>query len=145
MINAVILFLYERYCIDKGYRYAWQKTSKRRMEEENSLRNKRKEMKKNLDEEPVDLDVVSEESQEKDNSSEKDYIPEKKKGKYGLNTFGKMNDDMPDEYKHPLYGLRSARIDLYTIMPKLTTKLLMFKRQIEGAIVTIASILFGRK
>ena len=45
---------------------------------------------------PVDLDVVSEESQEEDNSSEKDYIPEEKKGKYEFNTFGKINVDIPE-------------------------------------------------
>ena len=38
------------------------------MKEKNTLRKKRVK-------DPVDLDVVSEESQEEDNSSEKDYIP----------------------------------------------------------------------
>ena len=51
------------------------------MEEENSFRKKKQEMEKNLDKDPVDLDVVSKESQEEDNSSDKDYIPEEKKGK----------------------------------------------------------------
>ena len=59
------------------------------MKEKNTLRKKRV---KN----PVDLDVVSEESQEEDNSSEKDYIPEEKKGKYEFNTFGKINVDIPE-------------------------------------------------
>ena len=36
-------------------------------------------MEKNLDEDPIDLDVVSKKSQEEDNSSDKDYISEKKK------------------------------------------------------------------
>ena len=83
------------------------------MGEENSFRKKKQEMEKNLDKDPVDLGVVSKESQEEDNSSDKDYIPEEKKGKYEFNTFGKMNDDMPDEYKHPLHGLRSVRTELY--------------------------------
>ena len=64
------------------------------MKEENSLRKKREEIEKNLDKDPVDLDVVSEESKEEENSSDKDYIPEGKKGKYEFNTFGKMNDDL---------------------------------------------------
>ena len=36
-------------------------------------------MEKNLDEDPIDLDVVSKKSQEEDNSSDKDYISAKKK------------------------------------------------------------------
>ena len=59
------------------------------MKEKNTLRKKRVK-------DPVDLDVVSEESQEEDNSSEKDYIPEEKKGKYEFNTFGKINVDIPE-------------------------------------------------
>ena len=51
------------------------------MEEENSLRKKREEMKTNVDKDPVDLDVVRKESQEKDSSSDTDYIPEQKKKK----------------------------------------------------------------
>ena len=47
----------------------------------------------------INLDVIREESQEEDNKNDKDYIAEKK-GRYEFNTFGKMNDDMPDEYKH---------------------------------------------
>ena len=59
------------------------------MKEKNTLRKKRVK-------DPVDLDVVSEESQEEDNSSEKDDIPEEKKGKYEFNTFGKINVDIPE-------------------------------------------------
>ena len=51
------------------------------MEEENSLRKKREEMKTNVDKDPVDLDVVRKESQEEDSSSDTDYIPEQKKKK----------------------------------------------------------------
>ena len=58
------------------------------MKEKNTLRKKRVK-------DPVDLDVVSEESQEEDNSSEKDYIPEEKKGKYEF-SFGKINVDIPE-------------------------------------------------
>ena len=76
-------------------------------------------MEKNLDKNPVDLDVISKERQEEDNSSNKDYIPKEKKGKYQFNNFGKMNDDMPDEYQHPLHSLRSVRPALYTVMSKL--------------------------
>ena len=85
------------------------------MEEENSLREKREEMEKNLDKDPVDLDVVSKESQGEYNSSDKDYIPVEKKGKYEFNTLGKMND-MSNKYKHPHHGLKSVRTELYTVM-----------------------------
>ena len=51
------------------------------MEEENSLRKKREEMKTNVDKDPVDLDVIRKESQEEDSSSDTDYIPEQKKKK----------------------------------------------------------------
>lgn len=57
------------------------------------------------------------------------------------NTFGKVNDDMPDEYKHPHHGLRSVRVELYTVMSKFTSERHMLKRQI-GAIVTIVNM-FG--
>ena len=114
------------------------------MKEENSLRKKREEMEKSLDKDPAGLDVVSEESQEGDNSSDKIYIPEEKKGKYEFNTFGKMNDDMPDECKHPRDGLRSVRIELYTVMSKLLSELHLSKHQVEGAIVTIENM-FGRE
>ena len=50
--------------------------------------------------------------QEEDNSSDKDYIPEEKNGKYEFNTVEKMNNDMPDEYYHPRHGLRSVRTEL---------------------------------
>ena len=67
----------------------------------------------------------------------------RKKVKYEFkNTFGKVNDDMPDEYKHPRHGLRSARVELYTVMSKFTSELHMSKRQ-TGAIVTIVNMLFG--
>ena len=111
--------------------------------DENSLMKKREEIENNLDKDPVNLDVVSKESQEEDNSSDKDCILYKKKAKYEFNTFGKMNDDMPDEYKHPHHGLRSVRTELYTVMSKLSSELHMSKRQIEGAIVTITNMLFG--
>ena len=54
-------------------------------------------------------------------------------------------NDMPDEYKHPSHGLRSIGTELHTVMSKLSSELHMFKRQIEGAIVTIANMLFGRE
>ena len=113
------------------------------MGEENSLRKKREEMEKNLDKDPVDFDVVSKESQEEGNGSDKKYIPEEKKEKYDFNTFGKMNDDMLDKYKHPRHSLRSART--YTVMSKMLSELHMSKRQIEGAIVTITNMLFSQE
>ena len=100
-------------------------------------------MGKNLYKDPVALDVVSEESQEEGNTSDKDFIPEEKKGKYAFNTFGRSNDDMPDECKQPRHGVRSLRSELYTVMSKLSSELHMPKRQIEEAIVTIANMLFG--
>ena len=114
IINAIIQFLQEWYYtsqVDK----AWQKTWKWKMEEENSLRKKGEEMEKNLDKDPVDLDVVSKESQGEYNSSDKDYIPDEQKGKYEFNTFGNIND-MSNKYKHPHHGLRSVRTELYTVM-----------------------------
>ena len=99
----------------------------------------------NLDKDPVDLDVIGKESQDEGNSSEKDYIHEEKKGKYKFNTFRKINDDMQDEYKYPCHGLRSVRTELYTFMSKLLYELHMYKRQIEGAIVTITNMLFGQE
>ena len=62
----------------------------------------------------INLDVIREESQEEDNKNDKDYIPEKK-GRYEFNTFGKMNDDMPDEYKYTS-RFKILRIE-YTIHP----------------------------
>ena len=62
-----------------------------------------------------------------------------------LYTFGKMDDNMPDEYKHSRHGLKSVKSELYTVMPKLSSELHMFRRQIEGAIVTIASMLFDQE
>ena len=88
IINAAILFLQEGYCTSYVHE-ACQKTSKRKMEEENSLRKKREKMEENLDKERVDLDDVNEESQQEDNSSDKDYIPEKKYGKYEFIRFWK--------------------------------------------------------
>ena len=113
------------------------------MEEENSLRKKREEMEKNLDKDPVDLDVVSKESQGEYNSSDKDYIPDEQKGKYEFNTFGKMND-MSNKYKHPRHGLRSVRTELYTVMSNQSPEFHMSKRQTEGAIVTIVNLFFGQ-
>ena len=114
------------------------------MEEDNSLSLNWEEIEKNLDKDPVDFDVTSEESQEEDNSSDRDDIPKEKKGKYGWSTFGKTNDDMPDEYKHPRHGLRSVGTELYTVMSKLLSELQISERQIEGAIVTIAKIFLSR-
>ena len=73
------------------------------MEWGNSLRGKREKKENDLDKDPVDFDVVSKERQGEDNSSGKYSIPEKK-GKYESNTFGKTNDNIPDEYKHPRHG-----------------------------------------
>ena len=47
-----------------------------------------------------------------------------------------MNDDLPDEYKHPRHGLRSIRTKLYTVTSKLSSEHRISKHQIEGAIVT---------
>ena len=90
----------------------------------------------------INLDVIREESQEQDNKNDKDYIPEKK-GRYEFNTFGKMNDDMPDEYKYHV-TVKDLKDRVYT-PSKLPSELYMFKRQIEGAIVTIANMLLGRE
>ena len=114
------------------------------MKEENSLRKKREEMEKNLDKDPAGLDAISEESQEEDNSSDKNYIPKEKKGKYQFNTFGKMNDDVPGECKHPRDGLRSVRTELYTVMSKLLSELHLSKYQVERAIVTIENMPWSR-
>lgn len=88
---------------------------------------KREEIEKNLNKDRVDFDVVSEESQEEDNISDKDFISDEKKEKYGFKLFGKMTDDMPNEYKHPLHGLRSVRTELRTVMSKLSSELHMSK------------------
>lgn len=88
---------------------------------------KRAEIEKSLDKDRVDFDVISEESQEEDNISDKDFMSDEKKEKYGFKLFGKMNDDMPNEYKHPLHGLRSVRTELHTVMSKLSSELHMSK------------------
>ena len=93
------------------------------MEEKDSLKGKREKKESRWDKYPVDLNMVSKECKREDNSSGKDYIPEELKKKYWFNTFGKMNDDMPDEYKHPRHGLRSVRTELYTVMSKLSSDL----------------------
>ena len=41
----------------------------------------------------------------------------RKKGKYEFNTFGKMNDDMPDELKYLCHGLRFVRTEFYWSCP----------------------------
>ena len=74
-----------------------------------------------------------------------DYVPEEKKGKFDFIPYGgKMNDNMPEEYCFPRFGLRSVRPILYTVMFKLASELHMSKNQIEGAILIIANLLFGR-
>ena len=91
--------------------------------EVNSLRGKREKKEKSWDKYPVDLNVVSKERQREDNSDCEDYVPGEWKGKYGFNTFGKMDDGMSDEYNYPRHGLRSGRTELYTVMSKLSSDL----------------------
>ena len=98
---------------------------------------------------PVVLDDSDKEELASDNDCQGDdqcdYIPKPdvKKGKYELNPKSN-NDDMPDKYCHVRLGERKVREEIYTVMHHLSSKYHMSKRQIEGSIITIANMLFGR-
>ena len=96
-------------------------------------------------EETVDIEVGDLQTTDYE-SDDVDYVPEEKKGKFQFSsTGGKMDDDMPDQYQHVRYGLRSVRTEIYSVMNKLSAEFHMTKSQIEGSIITIANSLFGRE
>ena len=81
-----------------------------------------------------------------ENSEDEDYSPEKKKGKFKFNvTGGKRNDLLPEEFQYVRYGLRSVRPEIYSVMNKLSSVYHMPKTQIEGSVITVANLLFGRE
>lgn len=86
------------------------------MEEENNFRKKRDEIGKNLDKGSIDFDAVSKESQMEDNSSDIEFISEEEREKHEFNTFGEMNDDMPDEYIVRIHKLWSAILLLFYLI-----------------------------
>ena len=54
-------------------------------------------------------------------------------------------DDLPYRYRHIRHGIRGVRPEIYTTITKLQSKYHMSKCQAEGAIITVANELFGRK
>ena len=86
------------------------------MEEENNFRKKRDEIGKNLDKGSIDFDAVSKESQMEDNSSDIEFISKEEREKHEFNTFGEMNDDMPDEYIVRIHKLWSAILLLFYLI-----------------------------
>ena len=70
-------------------------------------------MGENMDQDSIDFDAVSKENQQEDNSSDKEFISEEEREKYEFNTFGEMNDDMPDEYIVRIHKLWSAILLLF--------------------------------
>lgn len=73
-------------------------------------------MGENMDQDSIDFDAVSKENQQEDNSSDKEFISEEEREKYEFNTFGEMNDDMPDEYIVRIHKLWSAILLLFYLV-----------------------------
>ena len=73
-------------------------------------------MGENMDQDSIDFDAVSKENQQEDNSSDKEFISEEEREKYEFNTFGEMNDDMPDEYIVRIHKLWSAILLLFYLI-----------------------------
>ena len=51
---------------------------------------------------------------------------------------------LPARYRHPRDGLRSVKMELYAVMHLLKSKYHMSDSQVEGSIVTVANMMFGR-
>lgn len=73
-------------------------------------------MGENMDQDSIDFDAFSKENQQEDNSSDKEFISEEEREKYEFNTFGEMNDDMPDEYIVRIHKLWSAILLLFYLI-----------------------------
>ena len=56
-----------------------------------------------------------------------------------------INYDLPFHYRHIRAGLRSVRPEYYQVMHILKAKYHMSENQAQGAIVTVANVLFNRK
>ena len=56
-----------------------------------------------------------------------------------------MLDDMPFRFCHIRIGLRSVRPEYYKLTHKLKTELHLSEVQAQGAIISVADILFGRQ
>jgi len=71
--------------------------------------------------------------------------PKAKKKRYEfIDTFPEEDDQMPDQFKYPRHGPRSVKSELYMAIHILKAKYHMSAEQIEGSIVTVANLLFGR-
>ena len=66
-----------------------------------------------------------------------------KKSKFEYN-FDNVNDEMPVRFRHVRESERSVRPEIYVLMNKLSSELHMSKNQIEGSILHVANLLFGR-
>lgn len=78
------------------------------------------------------------------NYKHEDNLPKKPKYQYE-NVVDHTQDDIPYKYRHTREGLRSVKPDIYFVMNVLSSQFHMSQHQVEGAIVTIANELFGRK
>ena len=70
--------------------------------------------------------------------------PKKQKHSYVVE-LDDEDDPFPFEYQHPRMGLRSVRPEFYALMHYLFSSLHMSQEQVEGSIVAVANMLFGRK
>ena len=66
-----------------------------------------------------------------------------KKSKFEYN-FDNVNDEMPVRFRHVRESERSVRPEIHVLMNKLSSELHMSKNQIEGSILHVANLLFGR-
>lgn len=99
------------------------------------------------DDEDLDIDAIDEEvSSKKDTDCEGpfDDLISSEKLKY-KEAIDHKQDDLQYWYRHLRKGLRSVKLEVYTVIQILQIKYHLSYAQAEGAIATVGNELFGRE
>ena len=131
----------------------WAKTQKRKHEREEWLEQRRKAAAEESTTSLLhsDIDLVDEEMDTDNKASEEIddefSAPEETRTKYVFNSsmVDDADDDLPFRLRHIRTGLRLVRPEYYVAMHKLKAEFHMSENQVQGAICTVANLLFERK
>ena len=78
------------------------------------------------------------------NGEKYEYNPENKKGNYDSDIGYGSSSDIPERYCHVIYGNRSVRNEVYSLMHTMSSDVHMPKRQIQASILAVANILYKK-
>ena len=123
----------------------WKKTKQRQMARSNRKRIETYGSCSSKSSEYQDLNHSFDENMIEEDSDDYEPDPKVRKGYEYVDTIPVEDDNMPPEYRYPRQGPHSVKLEIYQAMHIMKAKYHMSAQQIEGSLITIANVVFGRK